>query len=117
MIVNASVELALIVVLRANPLALELPTFVETVDGIEGAEDGLEVDIDDPVGIVLVELDVLDRAELSYCKLNENNFRVRGETHLGTKCLAHLLPHASIIALSIGRPIDPPNAAPSNNDS
>lgn len=57
-------KLALIVVFSANLPASKLPAFVETVDGIEGAEDGLEVDVYDAVLVVFVQLHVLDWAKL-----------------------------------------------------
>ena len=58
-------ELTLIIVLCANLPASKLPAFVKTVDGIEGAEDGLEVDVYDAVLVLLVQLHVLNWAKLA----------------------------------------------------
>jgi hypothetical protein len=64
-IIDASMELALVVVLSTNFPAPELPAFIESVDGIEGAQHGLEVDVDYAVFVALVELYVLNRTELN----------------------------------------------------
>jgi hypothetical protein len=64
-IIYASMELALVVVLGTDLPAPELPAFVEPVDGVESAQHGLEVDVDYAVFVALVELNVLDRTELN----------------------------------------------------
>jgi hypothetical protein len=63
-VVNARVELALVVELRNDLPASELPSFVEAVDGVEGTECGLEVDVDYAVLVALVQLDMLNGTKL-----------------------------------------------------
>jgi hypothetical protein len=50
--------------MSSDLLALELEAFVETVDRVEGAQDGGELDVDDAVLVRLIELDLLDGTEL-----------------------------------------------------
>lgn len=95
-LVDAGMELALIVVLGADLSASKLPALVEAVNGVERAEDGLEVNIDDAVFVILVQLDVLDWAKL------------------GAECLAHVLTYAAIITIGIRLPIYIIYAAPSH---
>lgn len=54
MVVNARVELALVIVLGGDLPASELPSFVEPVDGVESAEHRLEVDVNYAVLVALV---------------------------------------------------------------
>jgi hypothetical protein len=57
-------ELALVVVLCTDLPASEFPTFVESIDGIQRAEDGLEMDVYHTVLVSLVKLHMLNWTEL-----------------------------------------------------
>jgi hypothetical protein len=63
-IIDAGVELALVVVPRADLLAPESPALIEPVDGVESTQHGLEVNVHRAVVVALVQLYVLNRAEL-----------------------------------------------------
>jgi hypothetical protein len=63
-VIDASMELPFIVVLGPDLSTSELPSLIEPIDGIQGAQYGLEVDIDRAVGVLLIELDMLNRTKL-----------------------------------------------------
>jgi hypothetical protein len=63
-IIDAGVELALVVVPRADLPAPESPALIEPVDSVESTQHGLEVNVDRAVVVALVQLYVLNRAEL-----------------------------------------------------
>jgi hypothetical protein len=53
-VVNARVELALVVEFGGDLPASEFPSFVEAVDSVESTKHGLEVDVDYAVLVALV---------------------------------------------------------------
>jgi hypothetical protein len=63
----------LVVVLGADLPAPELPSFIESVHGIEGGHWGIELDVDHAILVALVELDTLNSAtklnSVSICTL------------------------------------------------
>lgn len=97
MVKDASVKLALVIVLRSNLAVSKLEALVEAIDSVERAENGLEVNVDCAVFALFIEPNVFHRAELV------------------AKSLAHVLPYATIIALSIRIPVYPINTTPSDN--
>jgi hypothetical protein len=67
MLPNIRSELALVVEASPNLLAIELVAFVEAIDSIECAHDGLELEVYDAVLVGFVDVDALDGTELEEC--------------------------------------------------
>jgi hypothetical protein len=64
MLPNLRRPLALVVEASTNLSAVELVAFVEAVDSVESAHDGLKLEVHSAIFIRFVDVDALDGAEL-----------------------------------------------------